>query len=327
MKKRMKTKRFLILGVLLLSLILSACAPAAPQETTGFGENGGTTEAVGNENSGNGNSGNTDNTDSSTVPGNEVDPPQVTNDLPKELIDALTEYLQTINVHYDLITYSFADQINKIKAGQNAFHVTFDPDNYYYVCAYHNVDHEYEKSDFCCVGNYAWIKAEKATDISESIDGKQLIVAFQINKSKFCQNILPNTETNTTVEHFQIYQSEFSDGKNIAAPLVFNESFVYIHETAPEVLYYTVEHAFHRAKLHIFPCVVLEEQCYIKQWTYTVYQSGRISEHDLNMEFGAYYEDLMEVMITDQYSVETEQGNVIHYGLFEIEDIAAVVLK
>ncbi len=65
MKKRMKTNRFLILGVLLLSLILSACAPAAPQETSGSGENGGTTEAVGNENSGNGGgtiSGNEENT-------------------------------------------------------------------------------------------------------------------------------------------------------------------------------------------------------------------------------------------------------------------------
>ena len=43
------------------------------------------------------------------------------------------------------------------------------------------------------------------------------------------------------------------------------------------------------------------------------------------MRFGDFYDDLKEIMITDLYSMTTEDGNVYHYGLFELEEFANLI--
>ena len=251
--------------------------------------------------------------------------------LPQDLIDALTEYLITIDHNVNLKVITISDALDSFSSENQGLHVTFDPSDYYYVCAYYNPSHkkedwpgnwpdEYEFWAYCCVAEYTWVRFDSEKDIMESYDNKQFIVAFQINPAYTCRDVVSETAEVPEFVHQQIYEPEFKDGVNIAQPIVFNDTFIYINRFPQASTVYYKQHHWDHYLLKL-PCISLEDDYYIRFHMYTCQPSGEHNASDLQYELGAYYEDIMQVAVTDKYSITTDYGAVRYYGLIDIEEI------
>ncbi len=244
--------------------------------------------------------------------------------LPDDLIDTLTEYLKQINTNYELTFPPFEEKINKIKNGTEALRVSFDPDDYYFVCAYYN-DSSHEESDYCCADKYYWAKFKRESNIKETHYGKVFVVAFQINKTKACENIIYPEKATSTVEHYQIYKPTFQNLSNIAQPIVFDEHFVHLNVNDKSVNYISIH--FYQHELTSFPYISLDGENYYYRETRYVYPDGENIDIDLSWEFGEYYDELMGIMIFDKHSKTYSDGTVYYYGLLNLNDLADLIKK
>ncbi len=248
--------------------------------------------------------------------------------LADNLIVKLTAYLEKIHMNYELADASFSMKLNQIaEHGSIPLHVAFDPANYYFACAYYNDSHEQdlrEKINFCCASEYTWVGFENESDITEAYMGAPLVVIFQINKAAFCQNILQDSDFAPTMEHFQIYIL-YPEIEQTPLPLTVNDTFIYLTRETKDVIYCSKEYVTHE---HLtFPIVDLNGEQYISEPLFRSHPDGRKYERDIKWAFGAYYDELMAVMITDKYSVLNQDGFTTYYGLFKLEDIVNIILK
>ena len=246
-------------------------------------------------------------------------------DLPEDMLDAIVDYLQSLNMEYDMPSTSVEIKIDKIKNGSQPLHVAFDSESSYFVCGYYNDAHKSETSEHCCAEEYTWIKFENANKIQESFDGKKMIVAFQINKALFVRDISQENTSIPEMEHFQMYECEFIDGINTNEPAVFDETFIYLNKSSKSVVYHNMAIYYHNWVA--FPCIDLDSQYYIPIRLSVTYPSGNISQFNLTYDFGNYHDALMDILVTGKYSVTYETGAVASYGLLEVNEFANAVLK
>lgn len=248
--------------------------------------------------------------------GNENRPVELQSQDP--LVGALVEYLQSLNWDYELPPDSTAIRIDKIKNGSQPLHIRFEPAASYFVGAYYDAPHESETGDHCCVDKYTWVKFENAHDICETYKDKEFIVAFQMNKSSFVTNLLNKEAAVPKVEHFRRFTPDFQEGFNIADPLPFDETFIYLNgSTSDETIYYSMDLYYHI--LVTFPCTTVNNRYYIVAYLDSLYPDGSYLDRD----FGAYRDILTSHMrkcsIT---SLVNEQERTYFYGLIPIEDLA-----
>ncbi len=246
-------------------------------------------------------------------------------DLPEDMLDAIVDYLQSLNMDYDMPPTSVEIKINKIKNGSQPLHVAFDPESCYFVCGYYNDAHKSETSEHCCAEEYTWITFEKADKIQEYRNGEKMIAAFQINKALFVRDISQENASIPEMEHFQMYECEFIDGINTNEPVVFDETFIYLNESSKSVVYHNMAIYYHNWVA--FPCVNLASQYYLPIQLNVTYPSGHISQINLTYEFGNYHDALIDILVTGKYSVTYETGAVGSYGLLEVNEFANTVLK
>ena len=144
----------------------------------------------------------------------------------KELISELTEYLKNKNVEFDAGELVRFDE--HVKRGAQPLHVQIDPKNYYYMCGYYNVTHNYgENHEYCCAKNYTWVKFEKAAEISETYKDQKFVVAFQINKAALVHDISPEKSAVPEVEYFQLFETQFKNGYNETERIALDKTFLY----------------------------------------------------------------------------------------------------
>ena len=246
-------------------------------------------------------------------------PPEEPTVLHPDLIDSMVEYLQQLTAQYDMPTYGFDDKITFILNGKRAFHVKFNSSDYYYACAFYNPSHT-EPRRYCCAENYTWVGFENEADILETYNGEQLIVVLQINKAVVCQDILQDTWDGSTMEQYQLYTPKFENGKNVASAVEFDGEFIFLSDSERLNLYCCEDYYFFRNVT--LPCVELDGTCYLKYELYSEFPNGARDESDLQSDFGVYYDDLMEIMIADRYSVTQTTGEIDYYGLFELGEFA-----
>ncbi len=246
-----------------------------------------------------------------------------------DLIDSMVEYLQQLGSHYDMPTYGFGDKINFIAEGDfRPLHIKFDSSNYYFACAYYHADHESEcpeEAFYCCADNYTWVRFDNEADILESYNGEELLVALQVNKAIACQDILIDEPGNTTMEHYQLYNTKFENGKNVMPAITFDKEYIFLSDSDKTNRYCCEDYYFFENVT--LPCIELDGKCYLKHYLYTLYPDGSRSETNLQVHFGAYYDDLMEILITDQYSVTDSHGRVVAYVLLELGEFADFILS
>ena len=150
------------------------------------------------------------------------------------LISVLTEYL--VNMHYSIYPGEITPFDERVKRGAQPLHIEFDPDDYYYMCCYYNVTHEYPEDLNCCVDKYTWVKFEDSNDIVEIYNGEKFIAAYQINKAAFVRDISFNAAV-PEVEYFQIFDAQFDNGYNISESIYFNRTILYAYSSKQSVLF------------------------------------------------------------------------------------------
>ncbi len=284
---------FLMLGALLLNLMLVGCDKAEPPK------------------------------DTTTEPFSAVD---ATIPLADDLVTELTLYLQQFHTDHDLVDTSFSIKLDQIiERGSIPLCVTFDPNDYYFACAYYNDPHDQdliEKTAFCCAGEYTWVGFENESDITEVYKNAPLVVIFQINRAADCRNILSSGDPTQTVEHFQIYIL-YEEYVQDSLPFTIDDTFIYLTSKKQDVVYYTKDHY---SNAHVtFPLVEVDGTMYISQPLSRTYPDGERYEWDLEWAFGEYYDKLIAVMITGRYSVTSANDSITHYGLFKIEDVSDII--
>lgn len=248
----------------------------------------------------------------------------------QHMIAALMDYFSMLNKEGALPEYSFEILMDKSKnSGVQPLHVKFDAENFYYVCAYYNPTHEhpeYEKYNYCCVGEYTWVKFDSPDQILDHYNDLGFVCAFQFNRTQFCKSLGSQGGIFKDMEHYQLYKPDFIQGLNVLGEIAFDQSFIYFSETQFETEYYTVAHPDHFWNtLH---CVELDGQYYVPHYLYTVNAEGLAGEldtEDLKVNFGKYYDHVMSVMITDLYTLQDQSGNTNYYGLISVDEIENII--
>ena len=105
----------------------------------------------------------------STTGGAVVEPIEGAVSLDDDMVDSLKEYLRELPAlqESDPISKTWEDKINEIKAGKQALLVEFDPDSYYYMCAYYSGDYTSEAVFYSNRSEYTWVKFDCAENIQE----------------------------------------------------------------------------------------------------------------------------------------------------------------
>ena len=248
-------------------------------------------------------------------------------DLPEDMLDAINDYLKSRNEDRMVVKIPNAERkIDDIKNGTQALHVAFDSSCFYYVCGYYNITEQHtEFPTYCCAKDYVWVKFESVNDIQEYYNDTQFAVAFQINKALFVRDISQRSNSVPNVEHFQLYTPEFKEGFNINVSLDFAETFIYLNRLDCNVLYLSMTKYNH--SWTTFPCIYLENQYHIPIQLYIVYLSGNRYESDLNREFGAYYDAVVNIMEVGKYSIVFENGKEAFYGLISVDDFVNKIIQ
>ena len=236
--------------------------------------------------------------------------------LPEELIGSINDFFKDLETEGVTLKPTLEDKLDTIKNGAQPVHVKFDPLQYYFACAYCDDPCENEKTDFCCSEKYIWRKFDNESDIEKYNGNTDLIVSFQINKSKFVTDIISEKNAVPAIQYCQIYYPQFSGGINVAPCIYFDDTFIFLNDCANDTVYY-YDGKINSSKI---PCVELDGRFYATQSIN--YSIGSINTRPLHSEFGTYYDYLMGVMLTDKYD-----AHAFPYGLFRLEDIAAIYKK
>ena len=159
------------------------------------------------------------------------DMPVVEGELDKssDLVVTLVAYLDQYMTEYDLIGRTFAQKVDDIKNGIQPLHVVFNPSDYYFVCGYYNSSSEYGDIGYRSCNEYTWVGYKNESDVKEYYNDTKWAVLFQINRALTVTDMVSNERQIPDMEHFQIIKPTFENGVNIAAPIVFDETFIYLN--------------------------------------------------------------------------------------------------
>ncbi len=251
------------------------------------------------------------------------------------LTHALTAYLEHLKYNFDMPNNNYETKMNHIKRGNQGLYVKFNSEEFYFVCAYSHSGHESEREDYCCKTLYKWVRFDNADEIVEYYGDNKFVVAFQINKSLFCKDIFTMESATVNMEHYQTYMPVFVEGVNIAQGLTFGETYVYIYPNDmifdyclfqnPRMIYHSFDCYYH--DWVVFRCVEIGDIDYLKVHLHYEREDGHSGDLNIHSEFGEYYEDLMRVMITDQYSEYDKLGYRYDCGLFMIDDLINIIMN
>ncbi len=139
--------------------------------------------------------------------------------------------------HYTICPGEITPFDERVKRGAQPLHIEFDPDDYYYMCCYYNVTHEYPEDLNCCVDKYTWVKFEDSNDIVEIYNGEKFIAAFQINKAVFVRDISLHASAVPEVEYFKIFDAQFENGYNISENIYFDRTILYAYSSKQSIVF------------------------------------------------------------------------------------------
>ncbi len=232
------------------------------------------------------------------------------------------------DMYEDWVTFDFSSHINNLKNQKELRLVKISSSDYYYAVAYYNSERDLHEvhNDF---DNFTWVGYKNASDITEYYNEQKMVVAVQVNRSSYYESVVTEGELDDiSVEQYQRYNPEFKNGKNTAAPILY-ESAYFFTPTAltsqTDGVCYCFTHGASMGGDSRYKIVDIDGELYMSHVTHSIGADGKTSDVDLNNEFGDYYDELMEIMITDKYSEPRENGSTVYYGLFKIEDIVNLV--
>lgn len=234
------------------------------------------------------------------------------------LIETLTEYIHNILTEYDMADYNIGIAIDYARGNANAYFVVTDNDAYYYACAYCNSDHIESLYNYDCVDSYIWVRFDSEAEITETYNGSQLAIAFQVNQAQQCRNL--KTDENADFGYCQRYKPTFTEGLNTADALTCDKMFIITRSTTP--IYYIYD--WTPDWYCTLYCTEIDGQFYYKQYVGQKYSDGSISYYQyLDYDFGEYCDALMESINAMPYQEMGDYGEI--FGFIGIKDIAQII--
>jgi len=274
------------------------------------------------------------NADSGNIGGDtEKDPPTYnTIEVSDEVIQMCTDtlYEEAFASTSDPAAPYFFEKINLVALGYyNATQVSIDPNKFYFLCGYYEdpylpMEHYFPVN----ISKYTWLAFDSPYEIPQYYNGKEFVIAVQINRPSRSMDFLSGEDSDITVEHCQKYFPNFSNGYNINDALICEESYIYLSHSGQKekkTFYYTAYTKF--IETRIIPIVAVEEKTYLmtslgSQRKAEEPPDFQIAQYTLGEYYGYEYSDyLMKVMVSDKYEVPKKNGYISLCGLFELEDI------
>lgn len=248
------------------------------------------------------------------------------------LIKKLVFYLEWSMIGCDKFPRRLESQINDIKNGTQALHVSFRPSDRYYICGYYNSATGNGDTDDPNCHEYIWVGYRKEDEIPEFYRDAECAVVFQINRASTVEDIMQKGRAVPNVEHFQIYRPTFENGVNTASSIEFSDTLIYItypqfppetSQKSDTVYYHTDEYT-----KEIIPCVYLDGEYALSFYLYTVLEDGTHSEDaDYSFRFGEYYDTLTHMIERDKYRITNESGRTDVYGTVSMKKFISDILK
>ena len=252
-----------------------------------------------------------------------------------DLVVTLVAYLDQYMTQYALIGRTFAQKVDDIKNGIQPLYVAFDPSDYYFVCGYYNSSSEYGDIGYRSCNEYTWVGYKNASDVKEYYNDTKWAVLFQINKALTVTDIVSNERQIPDIEHFRIIKPTFENGVNITAPVVFDETFIYLNypncylnrsSQDASRMYYCKSIYYHST--NTIPCVCLDGEYCLFFHLYTIYSDGeRSQETNYVYDFDQYYDALMSMMEKENYNITDKYGNTDFYGTISFDAFINDILK
>ncbi len=235
-------------------------------------------------------------------------------ELSNDIIDEANEYLRTRQQEYYLRDSKFCEQLNRLKSGEKLLHVKFDPNNYYFVCAYYEtaLGQKVDRS-FDDPAKYIWVGFANETEIPQYYEEAECVAVVQVNKTEYCRDIVSNSNAIPNIEHLMGINPVFKDGYNTNSPRVVEDMFVYVNNSDKDNVYYYSRPEHQRSTIY---CIELDGEFYVANRAFS--ETGELDTEYLIYDFGSYYD--LNVMITDKYDAEN-----CPYGLLKFDDIAKIL--
>jgi len=238
-------------------------------------------------------------------------------ELSKELIEELNAHLSPIYRRFSPAPNDLVIRLDKIKNGSQALLTEFDSKNYYFACAYLEPTdgHKEYRHSYCCKDKYIWVGFLNEREIPEYYNGAEFIVAYQVNKTTFCKDIMPSDRAVPEVEYFQRYEPVFDYYHNVASPIEFSSSYVYLNDSNKSTVYYGYDEFLDKYNYNKMPCIIVDNEHYIWHRVYSL-NPDYLKKYD----FGYMYDYLSSVMITDAYKEDT-----LPFVMFKIDDVVNII--
>ena len=240
-------------------------------------------------------------------------------ELEEGLIKALSDYLrECYGPECDLAVRSLEQKINYCRNGYNPLLVE-GGEECYYVAVYSNQE-PYPTDENRKFEENTWVRFNTSEEISESWNDEAFLAAFQINPARSCKN-LKTGETDIKMDHFFHIHPEFKDG--FAIPIKKTNQILFIQLTTSDEKQLYCTRSSTIQGLYRISCTKLDGETYIYYQIGYQLGNGKYVEHDLEEEFGEYYDEIMKVMIFKEY---TSGAEVIKKdGYISINDFSNII--
>ena len=238
--------------------------------------------------------------------------------LDSKLIKALSDYLREYNMDMDIPVRSLGDQIASCHSGYNPLLVE-GGEECYYVAVYSNED-SLHMDEYCNFEDYTWVRFNTSKEISEYWNNEAFLAAFQVNPAISCKN-LKTGQTDYKMEHFFHIHPEFKDGFAIPIKKTTKILFIQLTNSDEKQLYCSLDSTIQG--LYRIDCTEFEGEIFIYNQIGYQLGNGEFVEHDLEAEFGEYYDEIMNVMIVKEYT--SESGTNRKSGFISILDFSDIV--
>ena len=257
-----------------------------------------------------------------------VSPAETTfSDKDRKLISEISAYMKEMYVIYEPIITTFETNIDRIIQANQVLHISFEESEPYFMCAYFTETDHYESLDYCCLEKYIWVKYKKSTDIQEKFQGKDLVIAFQINDATSVFDI-ESAKTNVPeVSHYRhFYSLEFIDGYCTNEALNYKPSFVYtnFHSADTEAIFLSQHWYYYN--YYIFNTTKINGEYYIYTEQYCIKDNER-TDYNLTYDFGKYYDALMSIIQSEKFQKTDQHGRTHVYGAFDIYEFVETFSK
>ena len=240
-------------------------------------------------------------------------------DSESELVQALIKYVQESTWDKEAIDVTPGIVADMIYEGMQALLIQFDPDSYYYVAGYYPDPEKLESDRYLNAKEYAWLRFESCTDIPETYEDKNLVVAVQINRSKTVRDIMSEDSNVPEPERFWMYKTSFENGFNINPPIAIPvRTAIYLNRSDSSEIYYP-------NGPYVLDCVLHEGEYYLRELYAQLYYGEYYEWFDVVEEiFGRYYNAIMDAKEPEDYVVDSESGYE-KYILIKVDNFAKAI--